>query len=102
METPVVTLNELKEFLLSLPDHAPLDMYDGDNLNIIGCLMTQYGRSKGWEFDWSYSYLGTWEKKNEEVVAKLEKPFVFSEMFDLTKVYNPKVYTAGPWKKSLL
>jgi hypothetical protein len=57
-DIPKVTLQELKEFLLSLPDDTPIDMANPFYNKGCGCLMTQYGKSKGWECDESDAWGG--------------------------------------------
>lgn len=110
METPTTTLPDLADFLLALPDDAPINMYDGDAdaLNH-GCLMTQYGRSKGWKFDHSYSTTGTWETPNEHVVARVidetgkQIHSVLPSLFNRESraEFMPRRYNAKPWKDLL-
>ena len=110
MEIPTVTLQELADFLLALPDDAPINMYKGDSdAHCGGCLMTQYGKSKGWKFDHSYSTTGTWETPNEHIVAKVvnEKgeqinsvlPTIFDR--ETNASFMPRRYDAKHWKDLL-
>ena len=101
METPTVTLQDLADFLLALPDNAPIRMSCGEYRNPIGCLMTQYGKNKGWVFEYSYSD-GIWEDKNYNVVARLDSNYggVF-ELFHDSDGGEETRYTTKPWKDLL-
>ena len=66
---PQVTCQEIADFLLSLPDDTPVTNISGDNSREVGCIMTQFARSKGWKFEHSYSVFGKWEDKDGNVVA---------------------------------
>jgi len=63
METPIVTLKELAKYLMDQPDSKVVIMSSCENAGT-GCLMTQYGRDKGWDFTRAYALYQEWEKEN--------------------------------------
>lgn len=69
---PVVTLQDIADFLLSKDDNHKFDNATCHN-DGTGCLMTQFARDKGWEFSDSYSSFWEWDN-DEETIAKVEKP----------------------------
>jgi hypothetical protein len=103
----LISLNDLREFLLSLPDDAPINMSHGVN-DDCGCLMTQYGRSIGLEFEetvdasraresytWMQGYLTVAKIKEESSVFNL----FLSWFSDTDGKANRNV--AGFWKAQL-
>lgn len=101
METPTVTLQELADFLLALPDDAPINMYSGEyNDPYSGCLMTQYGKAKGWNCTFSFSSSGTWENESSNTtVANVECGNVLVSLFN--KGEQVMAYVAKHWKDLL-
>lgn len=87
MDIPQVTLQDLANHLLSLPDDAPINMVDDENHEgTCGCLMTNYGRFKGWKFDTSDACISTpsrwvlgnrWKDSEQTIVAEMDE-YVFN------------------------
>ncbi len=77
--TPIVTLKELRDFLLTLPDEESINMTSGDyNDTLGGCLMTKYGKAQGWKFQDCYIFRGWVESKR--LIAIMERsPFQLFE-----------------------
>lgn len=103
MEIPNVTLKELADFLIGLPDDEKIQMWTGDANAQHGCLMTKYGRTKGWQFTICEVMGNTaeWVDRkvtfDPKVVATLE-----TSPFKLFKYEPGSNYTlVGPWKKTL-
>jgi hypothetical protein len=97
MET--ITLIQLRDFLLYLPDDHLINMTTG-SLEAKGmCLMSLYGKAKGFDFDYSSATMG-WTK-NRKVITKIEDSVVslfssFSESFS-----DKKSFKAKWWKDRL-
>lgn len=96
---PYVTLQELADFLMALPDDEPINMVSGDYNDSCGCLMTKYGKSMGWKFsDCHYSKGWFSHIRPIEVMATIE-----GSIFNL---FNPFVKCTNsnfvqPWKDHL-
>lgn len=72
---PIVTLKELRDFLLTLPDEESINMTSGDyNDTLGGCLMTKYGKVQGWKFQDCYIFRG-WVKSNRLIAIMERSPF---------------------------
>lgn len=75
MKEPVqVTLIQLRDYLLAQRPDKPIEMGTGYNVGP-GCLMTQYGRERGFEFDYSSTVSKCWSN-GDDAVAGLDG-FVF-------------------------
>jgi hypothetical protein len=103
---PQVTCQEIADFLLSLPDDTPVTNISGDNSREVGCIMTQFARSKGWKFEHSYSVFGKWEDKDGNVVAVISDFIshvtVLDALFQSNEYSSKFVYgTAGHLKARL-
>lgn len=99
-----ISLLELREFLLTLPDDHPIDMVNGMRGERPSCLMTQYGESIGLEFDRSIDWCGgyKWLSGNLPVAKITENKSVFTLFrrdYDLEGKENRKV--VGFWKTQL-
>lgn len=107
-----ISLIELREFLLTLPDDHPIDMVNGTSGVETSCLMTQYGESIGLQFDRSQDYCSIFNEKEpfswilgNLTVAKMTEDRSVFTLFkpwnsDLDSKANRKV--AGFWKTRLL
>lgn len=99
-----ISLLDLREFLLTLPDDHPIDMVNGTREKCPSCLMTQYGESIGLEFDRSVDLCGgyKWISGNLTVAKITENKSVFTLFrrdYDLDDKENLKV--VGFWKTQL-
>ena len=100
-----ISLLELREFLLTLPDDHPINMTNGSRNDRPSCLMTQYGESIGLEFDHSCDVWGgyKWLSGDLPVAEITEHKSVFT-LFrpwdcDLDGKENRRV--VGFWKSRL-
>lgn len=109
---PKASLKDLRDFLLALPDDAPIEMETGF-ADGFGCLMTQYGRTRGWKFGYSSDLYAGWYKDlaacyvpNKRPVAVItENKSVFSlfrEYVAELDGYTPERKFAKYWKDRLL
>jgi hypothetical protein len=79
---PIVTLKELADFLLTLPDEESINMTSGDyNDTLGGCLMTKYGKAQGWKFQDCFINRGWYaDQRINSLIAIMERnPFQLFE-----------------------
>lgn len=106
-EIPLVTDQELREYILKQPDKRKVNMCNGSNNGVCGCAMVHLGLDKGWNFNDALLHYG-WRDSKGNSIATIEGEGdimnvwwdrLFTHKFNNTGFVFPKTY--GELKKLL-